>query len=139
MIATSNPPTGFEAIVSHSPYGWRLGPMFEKHNGEAICRGFRVAEKHIDRNGNLATGMITTFADILLAQPVLYHVKAPFVTLRMTADYTGVAGLGDWLEGVATLSGVTNDIVSVNGEIYTEKSKVASIQALFKARYRRPT
>lgn len=133
MVEEAKPPQGYRPITSHSPYGWSLGPMFEKENSETLCRGFRAASKHMDRNGNVSAGMITTFADILLAQPVLYEVKAPFVTLRMTADYFGSAKLGDWIEGTAILSGGQDNVLSVHGQIYTADTKVASIQALFKA------
>lgn len=133
MLQEAMPPAGFKPITSHSPYGWSLGPMFEKEGSETLCRGFRAAPKHMDRNGVVAAGMITTFADILLAQPVLYEVRAPFVTLRMTADYFGAARLGDWVEGTATLSGGQDGVLSVHGQIYTGELKLASIQALFKA------
>lgn len=137
MVRQANPPSGFEPIVSSSPFGWENGPIFEVTNEGGWRRGFRVAERHSNAGGMCHGGMLMTFADILLSRAVMDAVDPPFVTVRMITDFVGPACKGDWVEGSANVMGVTDGLVSVVGEIKTRNTPVANLNAMFKTLGRR--
>ena len=132
LIASANPPTGYEPIISTSAFGWENGPIFEKVEEGAFHRGFRVAERHTNAGGAVHGGMIMTFADILLARGVGDIAEPPFVTIRCTTDFVGPAFEGEWVFGTANAEAPNDSIVAVSGIIRTEARIVASTQGLFK-------
>ena len=132
MVAAANPPDGFEPILSTSAFGWENGPIFEKVEAGVFTRGFRVASKHTNAGGTVHGGMIMTFADIVLARGVGEVVSGPFVTVRLTTDFIGLAFKGDWVLGTAVAEKPEDGIIAVSGRIETEKHIVASMQGLFK-------
>lgn len=132
MVAAANPPAGFGAILSNSPFGWENGPIFEKKSDTGRVRGFRVADRHINAGGACHGGMVMTFADILLATAVFDVAEPPFVTVRLTTDFIGPAFKGEWLEGRAVVTGVDGSLVAVTGTMEAEGRPVASVSGLFK-------
>ncbi len=132
MVAVANPPTGFEPIVSNSPFGWENGPLFERRDEDRIFRGFRVAERHINAGGACHGGMIMTFADILLASVVFEAASAPLVTVRLTTDFTGPAFKDEWLEGQAHITGMEDGLAAATGDMYVDDRPIASVSGIFK-------
>ncbi len=132
MIAAANPPEGYSSILSTSPFGWENGPIFNRVDGDGFKRGFRIAPKHLNAGGVLHGGMVMTFADIVLAQAVSKVAEPPFVTIRLTSDFIGIAVEGDWVEGTATAEAPKDGIVAVQGIIEVGGRVIASAQGLFK-------
>jgi len=137
MISAANPPEGYSSILSTSPFGWENGPIFNRTDGEDFKRGFRIASKHLNAGGVLHGGMVMTFADIVLAQAVSKVAEPPFVTIRLTSDFIGIAVEGDWVEGTATAEAPKDGIVAVQGIIEVKGKIIASAQGLFKTLRRR--
>jgi len=137
MVAAANPPEGYSSILSTSPFGWENGPIFNREDEGGFKRGFRIAPKHLNAGGVLHGGMVMTFADILLAQAVSKVAEPPFVTIRLTSDFIGIAVEGDWVEGTATAEAPEDGIVAVQGLIEVEGRMIASAQGLFKTLRRR--
>ena len=137
MVAAANPPEGYSSILSTSPFGWENGPIFNREDEGGFKRGFRIAPKHLNAGGVLHGGMVMTFADILLAQAVSKVAEPPFVTIRLTSDFIGIAVEGDWVEGTATAEAPADGIVAVQGLIEVEGRMIASAQGLFKTLRRR--
>lgn len=132
MIAAANPPEGYSSILSTSPFGWENGPIFDRVTDDGFTRGFRIAPKHLNAGGVLHGGMVMTFADIVLAQAVSKVAEPPFVTLRLTSDFIGIAVEGDWVEGTATAEAPVDGIVAVHGIIEVGERVIATAQGLFK-------
>jgi len=95
-------------------------------------RGFRIAPRHLNAGGVLHGGMVMTFADIVLAQAVSRVIGPPFVTIRLTTDFIGIAVEGDWVEGTAVAEAPIDGIVAVTGFIQVKGKAIASAQGLFK-------
>lgn len=138
MIAAANPPEGYSSILSTSPFGWENGPIFDRTTEDGFMRGFRIAPRHLNAGGVLHGGMVMTFADIVLAQAVGKVVDPPFVTIRLTADFIGIAVEGDWVEGTATAEAPVDGIIAVQGIIECRGRVIASAQGLFKTLRRKP-
>ena len=95
-------------------------------------RGFRIAPRHLNAGGVLHGGMVMTFADIVLAQAVSRVADPPFVTIRLTTDFIGIAVEGDWVEGTAVAQVPVDGIIAVQGTIECQGRVIASAQGLFK-------
>lgn len=132
MIAAVNPPEGYSSILSTSPFGWENGPIFDRTTSNGFKRGFRIEPRHLNAGGVLHGGMVMTFADIVLAQAVGKVAEPPFVTIRMTTDFIGIAFEGDWVEGTAVAEAPVDGIVAVRGTIEARGGVIASAQGLFK-------
>ena len=138
MMAEADPPEGYSSILSTSPFGWENGPIFDRTVGECFQRGFRIAPRHLNAGGVLHGGMVMTFADIVLAQAVSKVADPPFVTIRLTTDFIGIAFEGDWVEGTAVAEQPVDGITAVNGVIEVRGKTIASAQGLFKTLRRKP-
>lgn len=132
MMAEANPPEGYASILSTSPFGWENGPIFDRTTEDGFMRGFRIAPRHLNAGGVLHGGMVMTFADIVLAQAVSRVTEPPFVTIRLTTDFIGIAVEGDWVEGTAVAEEPVDGIVAVTGSIQVQGRAIASAQGLFK-------
>ena len=123
-IAASNAPDGFAPIESHSHFGCRNGPLFERSDSDGVWqRGIRIMEKHVNAGGFCHGGMLMTMADIVLARGVITVAPHPFVTMRMTTDFIGTAMLGEWVAGSARVSRKTGSMVFVEGELTAVKGE----------------
>ena len=133
MVEAANPPLDYYSIVSNSPFGWEVGPFFEREvEGNSVCRGFRVSEKHINAGGVCHGGMLMTFADILIAAAVLKVTSPPFVTIRLATDFVGPAPLGSWVEGVAEAVTVKDGFATITGTIKADKVVSATVSSVFR-------
>lgn len=138
MMAEADPPDGYASILSTSPFGWENGPIFDRTTEDGFMRGFRIAPRHLNAGGVLHGGMVMTFADIVLAQAVAKVADPPFVTIRLTTDFIGIAFEGDWVEGTAVAEKPIDGIIAVNGIIEVRGKAIASAQGLFKTLRRKP-
>ncbi|UTW56627.1 PaaI family thioesterase [Kordiimonas sp. SCSIO 12610] len=134
MIAKASPPDGYKSIVSNSPFGWHVGPFFEKEMpGNRVKRGFRVADDHLNAGGVCHGGMLMTFADILIASAVFKVAAPPFVTIKLSTNFVSSAKCGQWVEGEAEVVGLQDGFASVEAALRNESEAVATISAVFKA------
>ncbi len=129
---TLNPPEGFRPIISENPFGKMVGPIFEKKNRKNWVRAFRVEEKHTNRAKIAHGGALMTFADIVLATAVWEEVQAPFVTVQMDSQFVSPARVGAWVEGRATITRRTTDLVFVHGLLSASEKPVLSVSGIFK-------
>lgn len=134
MIAQASPPDGFYSIVSNSPFGWEVGPFFEKKTDDnTVRRGFRVTSKHLNAGGVCHGGMLMTFADILIASAVFKAAPPPFVTIKLATEFVGAAHIGVWIDGRAEVVGLHDGFATVIGTISEGETVVASVSAVFKS------
>lgn len=129
---TPPPPEGFRPITSENPFGKAVGPIYEKMEKEAWVRGFRVEEKHTNRAKIAHGGALMTFADIVLATAVWEELQAPFVTIQMESQFVSPARVGAWVEGRATITKRTTDLVFVHGLLSVSEKPVLSVSGIFK-------
>jgi len=132
-IDASNAPSGYEPITSHSAFGARSGPIFEKFSEDGSwVRGFRVLEKHCNPMNILHGGMTATFADIIVGTATFRSGAGGCVTVSLNTNYVGAAKLGEWIMGHASVVRKTKSMVFLNFDIYTDARAVASGTAIFK-------
>ena len=125
-------PEGFRAIDHSAPFGAHVGPFYEKETDGAVVRAFRVAERHTNSAGIVHGGMLTTFADIVLAQAGLREVGGPILTIRMVSDFVAAGKLGAWVEGTARVRRRTRTLVFVDGELAASGRVLMTASGVFK-------
>ena len=132
-VEASNAPEGFEPITSHSQFGARSGPVFEKFEDDGSwIRGFRVLEKHCNPLNILHGGMTATFADILVGTATFRTGVGGCVTVSLNTNYVGAAKLGEWVTGYAVVVRKTKSLVFLSFDIVSGERAVASGTAIFK-------
>ena len=97
-----------------------------------MVRAFRVVEHHTNAAGIVHGGMLTTFADIVLAQAGLREVGGLIVTVRMVADFVAAGRLGAWVEGTARVRRRTRTLVFVDGELAASGRVLLTASGVFK-------
>ncbi|MBM3517854.1 MAG: PaaI family thioesterase [Alphaproteobacteria bacterium] len=126
------PPPGFVPIVHGAPFGALIGPIYEKPAEAGAIRGFRVAPKHTNARGWIHGGMLTTFADIVLAQVAFRSGVGRLVTVRLVTDFVANARTGDWVEGRARVTHRARTLVFISGEITAGARVLMTASGIFK-------
>lgn len=131
-------PAGYGALSTPSDYSELVGPIYDFVGDEDVAaRGFRVAQKHINRAGIVHGGMLMSFADLVLSRGVRKASAGPGVTVRMTTEFLGPAHLGDWVEGEARVSRTTKTLVFVDAEIRANGHIILTASGVFRRIRRR--
>jgi len=136
-IAAAAAPNNFQPITSHSEFGWRNGPFFERKTADSWQRGFRVSTEHANAGGICHGGMLMTFGDIVLATAVIRAADPPCVTVRMESDMMGAARIGVWVEGTAEVTGVDGSMIHVRGLLTADGKPCMGLNGIFKQIARR--
>lgn len=95
-------PDGWGRLPFDSGFIGVNGPLYARHDGEALRLGFRVEERHCNPMGMCHGGWLASFADMQLpfaarAQGGLAMHFLP--TISLSVDYLAPAKLGAWVEG----------------------------------------
>jgi acyl-coenzyme A thioesterase PaaI-like protein len=130
-FARDRPPPGFRIYWSTSPFSGQHGPYYQRFEADRAIRGFRAAHKHCNSAGILHGGMLVSFVDALMGLAVWRRVRAMPLTMRLTTDFVSIARPGDWVEGVAWVTEVSDGIVFVRGEVGAGQRTVMTAHGLF--------
>ncbi len=134
----SDPPAGFVHSKTRGPYSTRNGPYFHKIDDDGrFWHGLRVQHRHCNVHGSLHGGMMSAFADGLLATAVSRGTKRRGVTVRMVCDLIGAVDAGAWLEGTARLSGQEDEMAFAEAEAFADGQLVLTATGVFRT-FQRP-
>jgi acyl-coenzyme A thioesterase PaaI-like protein len=131
-VRTANPPPGFTHSRNRGPYTTHNGPYFHKLEGGQFWHGLRVMQRHCNVHGSLHGGMLSAFADGLLATAVSRETRARGVTVRMVCDLIGAVDAGAWLEGRAWLAGREDNMAFAGAEAFADGELVLSASGVFR-------
>ena len=128
-----DPPPGFLHSTARGPYTTHNGPYFHKvlEDGE-FWHGLRVQHRHCNAFGSLHGGMMSAFADGLLATAVSRGTGRRGVTVRMICDLIGAVDTGAWLDGTARLVGEADDMAFAEAEAYAGGKLVFTASGVFR-------
>ncbi len=134
----SNPPDGFIHSASRGPYTTHNGPYFHKVAEDGrFWHGLRVQHRHCNVHGSLHGGMMSAFADGLLATAVSRGTKRRGVTIRMVCDLIGAVDAGAWLDGTAWLDGQEGEMAYAGAEAFADGRLVFTASGVFRTFPRR--
>ena len=101
-FALANPPDGFKPYEARDGrFSARLGPYFIEGRGVGLVMGFRVLERHTNRNGVAHGGALMAFADTLCGNIAARAVDYTTATVSLHASFLRPAPVGAWVEGRA--------------------------------------
>ena len=128
-----DPPIGFIHSKTRGPYTTHNGPYFHKVDDDGrFSHGLRVQHRHCNVHGSLHGGMMSAFADGLLATAVSRGTARRGVTVRMVCDLIGSVDAGAWLDGTAWLAGQEGDMAFAEAEAFADGKLVFSASGVFR-------
>jgi acyl-coenzyme A thioesterase PaaI-like protein len=125
-------PAGYNELPWHRGFGRQVGPLFEKRDASGLTRAFRVEEHHTNGMMNAHGGMLMTFADMAWGGAVEKDEDTWWVTIRLMCDFLSGANLGSFIEGKGEVVGVADDIITVEGRIWTGDKLLMRGTGIFK-------
>ncbi len=92
-------PEGFEPHFRKSPFTDPWEPLYSKRTDKAVIMGLRLAKPHTNARGLIHGGLIASLADNAMGYSCAQATGwvTSFVTISLSIDFTGGAGIGQWL------------------------------------------
>ena len=92
-------PDGFEPHFRKSPFTEPWEPLFSKKSERSVSMGLRLAKAHTNARGLIHGGLIASLADNAMGYSCAQATNwtTSFVTVSLSLDYVGSAGIGQWL------------------------------------------
>jgi acyl-coenzyme A thioesterase PaaI-like protein len=131
-------PAGFVYLEGRGPFSAHNGPFYARPVAEGVEHGFRVRARHCNSYSILHGGLLAGFIDGVLAHAVFAVARRPAVTLRLTADYLGMARKGAWVTARARAGPVQDDLVHAEAIAEVADGAILSARAVFKLMAERP-
>ena len=118
-------PEGFEPHFRKSPFTDPWEPLYSRKTDKAVIMGLRLARPHTNARGLIHGGLIASLADNAMgyscAQALLW--ASSLVTISLAVDFTGSAGIGQWLS-------VESDVIKAGSTICFAQSLIRADDAL---------
>lgn len=127
------PPEGFVLLEGRSPFMDHNGPYYTKGIQHDLVMGAFIGEKHINNAGIVHGGFISTFADAAMGYAFATFNDPPrgALTLNLSVDFTGNAGLGDWIESRIELHKAGGRIKFANAYVVVNGKSIARASGVF--------
>lgn len=125
-------PKDFIPIHQISPFSKQIGVIYERSDDQGFVRAFHAAERHTNSGGVVHGGVLSTFADIVLAQAVFRELALTPITVRLVTEYLIPVKIGAWIEGTARLRRSGRSLAFVEGEVIVGRRMVVIASAVFK-------
>jgi uncharacterized protein (TIGR00369 family) len=92
-------PEGFEPHFRKSPFTDPWEPLYSKRGEKSVSMGLRLARAHTNARGLIHGGLIASLADNAMGYSCAQATgwTTSFVTVSLSVDYVGSAGIGQWL------------------------------------------
>ena len=129
---TTELPPGYSQLAWHRGFGRQIGPLFEKRENGHLTRAFRVEEYHTNGMLNAHGGMLMTFADMAWGGAVENDEDTWWVTVRLLCDFLAGAPLRSFVEGDGVVVGQHDEIITVEGRIWTGDKTIMRGTGIFK-------
>lgn len=115
------------------PFNDHAGPFYYRvdSDGRPVC-GMKVEQKNLNGGGSLHGGAMATFADFCAFAFAGLTGNAAAVTVSLTCDFVGGAGLGDRLECRGEVIRETGSMVFLRGAITRDGASIMAFSAILK-------
>jgi uncharacterized protein (TIGR00369 family) len=92
-------PDGFEPHFRKSPFTDPWEPLYSRKGEKSVSMGLRLAKAHTNARGLIHGGLIASLADNAMGYSCAQATdwKTSFVTVSLSVDFVGSAGIGQWL------------------------------------------
>jgi len=98
-MTSADIPEGFEPHFRKSPFTDPWEPLYSMKTDKAVIMGLRLAKPHTNARGLIHGGLIASLADNAMGYSCAQATdwQTSFVTISLAVDFTGSAGIGQWL------------------------------------------
>jgi uncharacterized protein (TIGR00369 family) len=99
MMTSTDIPAGFEPHFRKAPLTDPWEPLYSRKTDRAVIIGLRLATPHTNARGLIHGGLIAALADAAMGYSCAQATgwTTSFVTISLSVDYVGSAGIGQWL------------------------------------------
>ena len=126
-------PAGFVPSSGRGAFSTRNGPYFHKTDeGDTVEQAFFALARHTNGLGIVHGGMLSAFADGLLAGAVGRGSGKIGVTIHLSIDFLHMARKGDWVMGEARMSRATRDVAFADGRLHVRGVDIVRASGVFK-------
>lgn len=127
------PPEGFIRSGGRGEFSTRNGPYFHKTGVEdGVEQAFFALARHTNGMGIVHGGMLSAFADGLLAGAVGKGAGKMAVTIHLSIDFLHMARKGDWVIGEARMTRATRDVAFAEGQLHVRGVDIVRASGVFK-------
>lgn len=133
-----DPPAGFVLSQGRGQFSTHNGPYYHRaSSGETVEQAFYALPRHTNGIGLVHGGMLSAFADGLLAAAVGRGTQRVGVTIHLSIDFLHMARQGDWIIGEARMSRATKEIAFAEGRLHARGVDIVRVSGVFKLMSRR--
>ena len=126
-------PPGFLPSSGRGEFSTRNGPYVHKTGeDDTVEQAFFALARHTNGLGIVHGGMLSAFADGLLAGAVGRGSGKIGVTIHLSIDFLHMARKGDWVMGEALMSRTTKDIAFAQGRLHVRGVDIVRASGVFK-------
>jgi uncharacterized protein (TIGR00369 family) len=123
---------GWKSIPSVG-FGELTGPMWRREEAGRPRFGFVVAQKHLNRAGNLHGGMLMTFADQAMAMTARHATKVPrFATIELNIQFVAAVHIGEFVEAQCEVVRATRAIIFMQVRMLVGARSVVTANGIWK-------
>jgi uncharacterized protein (TIGR00369 family) len=99
-MTSTDIPAGFEPHFRKAPLTDPWEPLYSRKTDKAVIVGLRLAKPHTNARGLIHGGLIMALADAAMGYScaLVTNWTTSFVTISLSIDFVGSAGIGQWLE-----------------------------------------
>jgi uncharacterized protein (TIGR00369 family) len=126
---------GFTRAAGSDGFSGLVGPFFEReHPATGWTRALAVDERHLNPEGVLHGGVLTTFADYVLYRAIgdeLTH-ELKFATITLTCQFLAAGKAGRILTGTGRIVRRTRSVIFAEGTIQDEGRPLLTATGIWK-------
>jgi uncharacterized protein (TIGR00369 family) len=121
----SDTPEGFEPHFRKSPLTDPWEPIYSRRTADAVIIGLWLATPHTNSRGLIHGGLIAALADnaMGLSCGLTLSGGARLVTVNLAVDFTGTAGIGQWLA-------IESEVIKTGGTLCFAQCRITADDAM---------
>lgn len=126
-----------------APSGWRLhdsegfiglvGPVWERHEGDALVLAFTAGEQHANQRGVVQGGMLMTLADRVMGHALRLQLGGqPVATIQLDTHFLEAACIGETVEARACVTRVAKSVAFIEGRLHVGDRTLMTASGVWK-------
>jgi len=120
-------------IVHGTNFGELIGPIWRHEDGDRLSFGFTVAEKHLNRAGNLHGGMLSTLADQSMAMTARKATGGKrHATIELNIQFVDTVRLGEFVVSQPEVVRATRSLLFMQAKMMVGSRVVVTTNGIWK-------
>jgi uncharacterized protein (TIGR00369 family) len=121
------------AIVNNTAFGNLVGPIWTREENGQPRFAFVVADKHLNRAGNLHGGMLMTLADQAMAMTARRATGGKrHATIELNIQFVGGVKLGEFVVAYPEVVRATRSVIFMQAKMFVGERVVVTTNGIWK-------